>query len=92
MPISPTNQSKNSISPSNVNKAKRAAWGDILAKWGDAIFAWGFGVESYINQSKSQVASYLQLQDGTAFLLQDGTNLELQGGSGALVYTNVSKS
>lgn len=92
MPITPTNQVKTAISPTNAPKAKVASWGSVLATWGDAIFTWGFNSEQFVNQDKSQLASYFELQDGTTFLLQDGTTLELQGGSGALVWTNTTKS
>jgi hypothetical protein len=92
MPITPTNQSKNSVNPTGSVKYGVWLWGDILATWGDAIATWGGLPLVMVNQNKSALASYLELQDGTALLLQDGTNLELQGGAGALVYINQSKS
>ena len=86
------NTPKHTISPTGMRKAKVATWGDVIATWGDSIYAWGFGSESYINQDKSTLATFLELQDGTSFLLQDGGTLELQGGSGALVWTNTIKN
>lgn len=90
--ISGTNQSKNTVNPQGARKSGIYLWGDVVATWGDAIASWGNTVISAVNQSKSAVASYFELQDGTPFLLQDGTNLEMQGGGGAIVYTNQSKS
>lgn len=92
MPITPVNQSKNSVNPIGARKAGIYLWGDVLATWGDILATWGDYAINVANQSKSTVLTILELQDGTPFLLQDGTNLEMQGGSGALVYTNQSKS
>jgi hypothetical protein len=44
------------------------------------------------NVQKSTLPTYLQLQDGTSFLLQDGSYLQMQGGSGFLTVTNVPKN
>lgn len=90
--ITPTNQSKNTVSPQGTRKAGTYLWGDVVASWGDAIASWGDYFITPVNQSKSALATYLELQDGTPFLLQDGTTLLMQGGSGSLVYINQSKS
>lgn len=92
MPITPTNQSKNSVNPLGARKAGIYLWGDVLATWGDALATWGDYAISVVNQSKSALSAILELQDGTSFLLQDGGTLEMQGGGGALVYTNQSKN
>ena len=92
MPITPVNQSKNSVNPLGARKAGVYLWGDILATWGDALATWGDYAINVVNQTKSAVSTIFELQDGTPFLLQDGGTLEMQGGSGALVYTNQSKN
>lgn len=93
MPITPFNQSKNTVSPSGQVKSylTQAVYG--VGRYGVAIYGIGIsGIASMVNQTKSSLASYLELQDGTSFLLQDGGTLEMQGGAGALVYINQSKS
>lgn len=92
MPITPTNISKNTITPVGGRKTGIYLWGDVLATWGDSMATWGDSVATFVNQSKSSLSAFLELQDGTNFLLQDGGTLEMQGGSGALVYTNQSKN
>lgn len=92
MPISPTNISKNTISPVGAPKAKVASWGDSLATWGDAVFAWGFGSESFTNINKSSVATFLELENATHFLLESGVSFDLEGGNGSLSWTNVTKN
>lgn len=93
MPISPVNQSKNTVSPSGQVKSylTQAVYG--VGRYGIAIYGIGVsGIASMVNQTKSDLSSILELQDGTNFLLQDGGTLEMQGGSGALVYINQSKN
>jgi hypothetical protein len=91
MPISPTNITKNVISPTNQNKGLGAEWGDLVATWADAFFGWADS-EIYVNINKTTLSAFLQLQDGTDFLLQDNSQLELQGGSGTLLWSNVTKN
>ena len=55
MPITPTNLAKNSISPSTVNKAGYALWGDTTVNWGDADFGWGSPYASFANLSKNTI-------------------------------------
>lgn len=90
--ISPTNQSKNSVNPTGASKYGVFLWGDDVYTWGDALATWGGIMLAPVNQAKSLLSAFLELQDGSNFLLQDGGTLELQGGSGALVYINSSKS
>jgi hypothetical protein len=92
MPISPVNQSKNTVSPVGARKYGTYLWGDAFATWGDALATWGTFSLNLVNQTKSAVTTYLELQNGNLFLLQDGTNLEMQGGASALVYINQSKN
>ena len=90
--ISGTNQSKNTVTPTGARKTGIYLWGDIEATWGDVLATWGGLFITPTNQNKSSVHTYLELQDGTAFLLQNGLTLDLQGGSGAMLVTNQSKS
>jgi hypothetical protein len=56
MPITPTNQTKNIVSPQNLPKAGIYLWGDTLYTWGDAIATWGGILLSPTNQSKNTVS------------------------------------
>ena len=58
MPITPTNQAKNTISPSGARKAGLYLWGDPVGTWGDTVATWGgSGLVSATNQSKSSTGS-----------------------------------
>lgn len=54
MPITPTNQSKNTVSPNNGDKSGVALWGDAEITWGDSLAYWGnVSLVNVTNQSKS---------------------------------------
>lgn len=91
MPITPTNQVKHSITPNRTGKGGVYLWGDDVYTWGDATATWG-SLISYINRDKSTLATYLELEDGSQFLLENGSLLEMEGGSGALVWINQDKN
>lgn len=91
MPITPINKPKNVISPNRTGKSGVYLWGDDIYTWGDAVATWG-SLPSFINQDKSRLSAYFELEDGTFFLLEDGNQLELEGGSGALVWINQDKN
>jgi hypothetical protein len=55
MPITPTNVTKNSITPTSGNKAGYALWGDLVATWGDPIFGWGSPYATFSNVSKNSI-------------------------------------
>lgn len=62
MPISPTNQTKNVISPTNSPKVGVYLWGDVVYTWGDAIATWGGNVTTYINQTKNSISPTNQVK------------------------------
>ena len=90
--ISGTNQSKNTVTPKGARKVGIYLWGDIEATWGDVLATWGGLFITPTNQNKTVVPFFIELQNGTAFLLQNGLTLDLQGGSGGMSVTNQSKS
>lgn len=92
MAVSGTNQSKHIASPYGQRKAGIYFWGDSFATWGDTTATWGGLTLTPVNQNKSTVPTYFELEDGTSFLLEDGTSLALEGGSGTIIVTNQSKS
>jgi len=53
MPISPTNKTKNAITPSSVTKGGYALWGDNAVTWGSASFSWGSPFASMVNRAKN---------------------------------------
>ena len=82
----------------NTNVSKHTSTISMLAKYIFGGYGYSvYGVSTYgdtnsvTNVQKSTLPTYLQLQDGTSFLLQDGGYLQMQGGSGALSVTNVPK-
>ncbi len=57
MPITPTNQSKSTITPSGQRKTGVYLWGDDVATWGDALATWGNYFITPVNESKSPSSS-----------------------------------
>lgn len=55
MPITPINQSKNTISPINSAKGAGAYWADSVASWADTFFGWA-DVTSVTNNSKNSIS------------------------------------
>lgn len=53
MPIVPTNQVKNIVTPTGARKYGVYTWGDTVATWGDALATWGNLAIAPTNQSKS---------------------------------------
>lgn len=53
MPIVPTNQSKNIVTPTGGRKYGVYTWGDSVATWGDALATWGNLSVVPTNQNKS---------------------------------------
>lgn len=93
MPITPTNKTKNAISPSGRVKSfvQQAVYG--LGVYGIAMYGIGTaGSGMFINKDKSTLPTYLEMEDVTQFLLESGAVLELEGGNGSLVWTNKTKN
>ena len=55
MPISPTNQAKNTISPQGAFKTGIYMWGDSLFDWGDSLATWGGLMLSPVNKVKNSI-------------------------------------
>lgn len=51
--ITPTNQTKNVISPFNTSKGLGAEWSDTVATWSDTFFGWADVVSVYNNTKNS---------------------------------------
>lgn len=57
MPVVPTNQSKNIVTPTGARKYGVYSWGDPEATWGDSLATWGDLVIAPTNQTKSTSGS-----------------------------------
>lgn len=57
MSITPTNQSKNVVTPQGARKTGIYFWGDSIATWGDAIATWGGVMITPTNQTKNGTTS-----------------------------------
>lgn len=57
MPISPTNQTKNTVTMIGSRKTGVYLWGDSVATWGDSVATWGDSVASPTNQTKTSTGS-----------------------------------
>lgn len=55
MPITPTNQVKNSITPTGKAKYGVFLWGDFSFTWGDSIATWGGLSLTPTNQVKNTI-------------------------------------
>lgn len=53
--ITPTNQAKNSITPTGKFKTGVFLWGDVSFTWGDTLATWGGLLLSPTNQVKNSV-------------------------------------
>jgi hypothetical protein len=53
--ITPTNQAKNSITPSTSSKSGYVLWGDTHYSWGDVVGHWGDPIISFINTVKNMI-------------------------------------
>ena len=62
MPITPTNQVKNSVSPTGIPKYGVWLWGDVLATWGDTLATWGNLSITPVNQTKNSISGVGQLK------------------------------
>lgn len=90
MPISPTNQAKNSIVGVGARKAGIYLWGDVIATWGDALATWGNVSIAPTNQEKSpqgSVTIYAGTPMGLLLSITYPTTFAIGGG-----VTNQSKS
>lgn len=55
MPITPTNVTKNTITPGSIGKGGYAFWGDAVVTWGDIGFGWGSPYATFGNLSKNLI-------------------------------------
>lgn len=55
MPITPTNKTKNVITPNSSNKGGYALWDDKVVSWDSATFKWDSPVYSINNLSKNVI-------------------------------------
>lgn len=92
MAVTGVNQSKTIVSPYNTVKRRntQAVYG--IGYYGLATYGIGVADVVPVNQNKSSVPTYFELEDSAIFLLENSTNLEMEGGSGAMTVTNQSKS
>lgn len=55
MPITPTNISKNTITPNQSNKGGYALWSDSVITWDDIGYAWDAPYNPMTNISKNTI-------------------------------------
>jgi hypothetical protein len=53
--ITPTNDTKHTITPSTVGKSGVTLWGDANVGWGDSIGFWGGPIYSVTNDTKHTI-------------------------------------
>lgn len=68
MSITPTNISKNTISPTGTSRGISYLWGDTVRTWGDSTATWGYAY-SVANITKSPVGSTVTTGSSIGLLL-----------------------
>jgi len=51
--ITPTNKTKNTITPNSVTKGGYALWGDDVVTWGSSTLSWGSPFATLVNLAKN---------------------------------------